>query len=423
MKKFTRSLLCLGLCAIGLGAFGCDTRTPEEKAFTYPASQDVVYGNGGLAVQKGNYLYFVNGYQSYNVIKATSTYTHGALMLAKLDSYGGLITDENENIDDEYYISMSNRLCGYEATDLTIFGNYLYFTTPCIEEQNKVLANDRVVFYRIKLDKTSKVEKLYQTEVSNSSVEFKYYEENGKVVLMVYEKGSNLDHEEITNRLIRVGGGATEIARDITSVVMGDNTVFFTVDSNIKTCNPIANTTENFVTSVGDEKLVFAGGNKVFTSLASTLKEYNVSTKDGRIVFNNYDTSTYKFYLAPNAECVVMIGEKMIQYIECGTLPVQETSYSVKDNDGINFIAFTNGQILYRDDNKNIKAISYANRVGLGIVTEVDSMINTLDMETTYFDIDEGYMYFFRTVDEKQYLFRISIDSSSDAPAEFVGVK
>ena len=53
MKKFYKILVCLLLCVFSLGFVACgdDERTPEEKAFTYPASGDAVYGNGGLAVQ------------------------------------------------------------------------------------------------------------------------------------------------------------------------------------------------------------------------------------------------------------------------------------------------------------------------------------------------------------------------------------
>ena len=52
------------LCVLSFTFVGCDKRTKEEKNFTYPSSSDRVYSNGGLAVRKGNYVYFVNGFQS-----------------------------------------------------------------------------------------------------------------------------------------------------------------------------------------------------------------------------------------------------------------------------------------------------------------------------------------------------------------------
>ena len=52
------------LCVFGVSFAACDKRSEKEKEFKYPSSSAEVIGNGGLAVQKGNYVYFVNGYKS-----------------------------------------------------------------------------------------------------------------------------------------------------------------------------------------------------------------------------------------------------------------------------------------------------------------------------------------------------------------------
>ena len=190
MKKFTRILICLLLCVFSLGFVACDKRTEEEKNFTYPSSADVIKGNGGLAVRKGNYIYFVNGYTSIteNGLTSESTFMQGSLMLARLDSNGNLIKNDNGSIADEHFITMSNALCGYEATDLFIFGDYLYFVSPCKETESggKVWAKERVVFNRIKLDKTSKVEELYRSGVKVDNLEYKYYVANGNLNILVW---------------------------------------------------------------------------------------------------------------------------------------------------------------------------------------------------------------------------------------------
>ena len=60
MKKFTKIMVCLLLCVMSVLFVACgDDRSDKEKDFTYSISGDV-YGNSGLAVQKGNYVYFVN---------------------------------------------------------------------------------------------------------------------------------------------------------------------------------------------------------------------------------------------------------------------------------------------------------------------------------------------------------------------------
>ena len=53
---------CFSACG-GLGRFDDN-----------PNADDVVYGNGGLTVQKGDYLYFVNGYIDTSSVGETNNY-------------------------------------------------------------------------------------------------------------------------------------------------------------------------------------------------------------------------------------------------------------------------------------------------------------------------------------------------------------
>ena len=89
MKKFTRILMCLLLCVFTFGLVACGRTTDN---FVYPNSSSETFGNGGMAVQKGDYLYFVNGFISAeNQTEKNASYTVGALMIAKLDSNGEII--------------------------------------------------------------------------------------------------------------------------------------------------------------------------------------------------------------------------------------------------------------------------------------------------------------------------------------------
>ena len=125
MKRFTKILICLMLFVVGFAFVACDNRTTKEKNFVYPSRNDQVIGNGGLAVKKGNYLYFVNGFRSVDDISnKKASYTVGSLLLMKLGENGEVVTDEDGLLKDEYYITMSSALCGYEATNLFIFGDY-----------------------------------------------------------------------------------------------------------------------------------------------------------------------------------------------------------------------------------------------------------------------------------------------------------
>ena len=62
MKKFTKILICLFLCVMSVCLVACNSGSDKDKNFNYPPASGAVSGNGGLAVRKGNCLYFVNGY-------------------------------------------------------------------------------------------------------------------------------------------------------------------------------------------------------------------------------------------------------------------------------------------------------------------------------------------------------------------------
>ena len=179
------------LCVVSFGLVACDNRTSKEKNFDYPSKNADVVGNGGLAVQKGNYIYFVNGFQSVDDIKKKdASYTVGSLLLMKLGENGEVVTDEDGLLKDEYYITMSSALCGYEVTNLYVFGDYLYFVTPCLENESgdKTWAKERVIFNRIKLDKAGKVEQVYETGVKYDQLEYEFYESNNNLYILAWEK-------------------------------------------------------------------------------------------------------------------------------------------------------------------------------------------------------------------------------------------
>ena len=229
MKKFTKIFICLLLCVFSFGLVACDDRSEKEKNFVYPTSGDETIGNDGLAVQKGDYIYFVNGYQSVESITSKkASYTVGSLMLLKLGQNGEVVLDDDGLVEDDYYITMSAALCGYEVTNLHIFGDYLYFVTPCLENESgdKVWAKERVEFKRIKLNKTGKVETVYSTGVKFDQLEYEFYEENGNLYILTWEKGDSYYNSNGNNSLVRVNVTAKtseKIANNVSSVVFSKN--------------------------------------------------------------------------------------------------------------------------------------------------------------------------------------------------------
>ena len=278
MKKFTKILFCLMLCVLTFGFAAC------KGNGDHPPKGAVAQGNGGFSVQVENYLYFVNGYFATADMKNKSdTYSVGALMVAELDENGNLVVDENGCVTNARVLS--SNLCGFEATNLFAYNGYLYFTTPCLENvAGKVdesdWAKERVVFNRMNLE-TEKVEKIYQSSVENSKLEYKYFLNGTKPYLMVFEKGANLDNSKKENVLYRVNiadkNKVDEVATNLTGVVF--------------------NTTANVEVSYSDEcKNVFYSVEvEEDDETYYALYRYNVATNKATEFTTNDNEITVKF--------------------------------------------------------------------------------------------------------------------------------
>lgn len=421
MKKWTKILICLILCVFGVGMFGCkDKRTPEEKAFTYPmGASHQVSGNGGLAVKKGNYIYFVNGFKKAENSDRSSN-TLGALMLAKLNEYGELVVDENGQIKDENYITISDRLAGFEATDVAVFGDYLYFTTVCQEDdaETEEQAKSLVDFNRIKLDKTSELEKIYESESKNSTIQFKWYQAGNEVKLVVFEK----DENELVE--INAKGDVVRKIEDVQNVNLADNysEIFYVCsnsEGNVKFKTFKLGSETPFLTHTVSTapEVKFVEGSYAYVLENNALTKYRTADAGAKLqVLDDY-TSYKSVKLAPNGDVLIAVSEEgKGRIIEVYNNGVVGNFYIEENASELEIIGFANGTVIYRDNEKNVKSLNYTNSNAEPVL-----IANLADMSTDYFDIDGSYMYFYQTVGTGEYLHRIVVDNGAQ-DAEMVGV-
>ena len=184
MIKISSLLLVLVLCLMTL--VGCTTN------LDLPAKSAGVTGNGGLAVQKGEYIYFVNGYTAISDLKDGDNLggnDYAAIYRAKLTD-GELSYDEDgklTNVD-----KIIDKVCGFDKTQIYIFDDYIYYATPNTE---KVISSDSlstnfeiIDFYRAKLDGTDRVH-IYKTIRTSDSTKYAFYKltDSDNVKLAVYD--------------------------------------------------------------------------------------------------------------------------------------------------------------------------------------------------------------------------------------------
>ena len=181
-----------------------------------PSLNSDVTSNGGLSVQKGNYLYFVNGFKnSGSLVDGDNKYgevQNSGIYRAELNSSNELLKDEEGNLlNVELLIP---KVVGFENGGLYIFDDYIFYASPTIlKDKTGKVRFDLVDFYLAKLD-GSGVKKIYATNEYSSVATFSFYKIDNSVYLVVYN-GTSIVSVKITNGKV---GTITEMVEKATSV-------------------------------------------------------------------------------------------------------------------------------------------------------------------------------------------------------------
>ena len=154
-----------------------------------PGTKETVYGNGGVSVTKGDYIYFVNSYTSYSGLSKSDNdngkVTVGAIYRTKLEN-GNIQTDANNNVlNCDMVVS---KIAGYEFTNLHIFDDYIYYATPNMDYAKDGSLNTMAVdFCRTKLDGTD-TQIIYTARDYDTSSSYEVYKIGSSIYLVVFEK-------------------------------------------------------------------------------------------------------------------------------------------------------------------------------------------------------------------------------------------
>lgn len=453
MKRFLKIMFCLLLCVFTILPTACGKNDEDDGGYFKGDVNAPVVGNGGMAVRKGNYLYFVNGFKTTDSgehEQGKKDYQHGALMATKIDANGNLKMDE-------YCATVSSKLCGFEATNLFIGGNYLYFASPCQENEggedagnnSEVWAKYRVVFYRINLNGEEKVQELYTSQIRYDELEYEYYY-NGSTYLLIYENGTNLDDSNISKRLIRLNcdqkdAEAEQIAIGVSSVVMpenGNNVLFVTSDSvdettyyNLNKYSVFSNSTTRLDREKSEFTAKMAGNDYAYATYTDSqsrvvLNRYAYADREEKVI--SYNGNLFKdFYLTENDQIIATYIPEANSSNKSAIMLLNQENVTENlldqvvafDNDAtsLTVVGVTNGCVVYLDNSNNVKVVSYDDHINDREVT-VNTLIKVENLRTDYIDLDENYLYFFKGQGSHDYVYRLNVTNNFGQPAEFVGI-
>ena len=179
MKKISIVLiLCLAVC-LGVIFAGCSSSYGPIGSKEY--KNEAAVNNGGLVVQQGKYIYYVNGMDATaNITKPEhnafgKASVKGSIMKSKIDENGNL-SETAVVVPKMFYTSAANG-------GFYIYGEWIYYMSPNTKTDNKsnVLSSQSVAM-RTKIDGTKTQE---ITTLSSDSIQyvftkdaFVYYENN-----------------------------------------------------------------------------------------------------------------------------------------------------------------------------------------------------------------------------------------------------
>lgn len=205
-------VLLLIICAFFTSCGGNSTGLSEN-----PNTNDFVYGNGGIVAIKGEYLYFINGYQdstkfsNYKIDNVEGKVERGAIYRTKLDKNGNIQHDENgflTNCD-----LVVSKTVGFDDGSFYIVGDYIYFLTPHMEKDSEgTLQSSWLDICKVKVDGSGKSTRLYYTTDNSTAFEWSVYIINDVPYLVVLDGKKLVSINCENKKVITLSEEATSVA-------------------------------------------------------------------------------------------------------------------------------------------------------------------------------------------------------------------
>ena len=236
IKKIITGVLavtCL-TSAVAFSACGDDNYTATPLTGYEETKNAPVESNGGFAVKKGSWIYFINGTQYYTASNEYGDAVRGSLMRISETNFNAGNYTQAEIVVPQLFVAQD-----YDA-GIFIYGDYVYYATPTTDKDMETGEAERtkIDFKRAKLD-GSETMKGYYFRLDNNTSNYRYVEENG-VVYCLYEEDTTLkSYNTVTGVTSVLVKGATSSYYYDTDVT--DGKVYYTmaVTKGTDTDNPV----------------------------------------------------------------------------------------------------------------------------------------------------------------------------------------
>ena len=323
MKNKWKRTLGIVMATVSLGSAialsGCNGAYTGDKLDGY-VSEASVTSNGGFAVQKGDFVYFINGMEDYTEPNVYGDVVKGSLMrIKKADLDAG----NYENVTT--VVPMLFAAQNFDA-GIYIYGDYVYYATPTTDKNmDGEIESSWIDFKRAKLDGTEAMKDYYFRLSSNSS-KYRFVKE-GDVVYCLYEEDGYLKSYDTKEKVSRVLAQAESYYYDTSDPT--NPTVYYTMPVDV---------------DADSDNSTTAAYNQLYSVNAAARVE-SVGEKDGVASYKVKGGKEYKFdakYLKEKSdEAVADGGEATFDAKDYTTYPYVNLGKAVLDGIGSNALKET----------------------------------------------------------------------------------
>ena len=455
MKKIL-TLVVTVLLASTLLLMGCSSS--DNGLTPNPATTDTVIGNGGIVVQKGDYLYFTNGYDDVDNYSAGDNdwgdVSYGAIYRTVLDENGNISYDEDGFLTNVEVVVP--KLVGYSGGSFYVYGDYIYYSTP---NNNKDKYGGSLTsltdYYRADIDGTDN-EKLYTsttTDLTESNWTIYALDSTQYLVVLDGESLISVKASGSIGDAVEMATGVDSVAfynndtyeNNARAVVDGYNNYVYYTRATTDDDNVASTVSGNYLARVKvntqTEEIVYSAGSYTYSmmdlknnSIYYTKSDSNSSVTDlwYRSTIGAFNSSTQLTYTTYDSVYVLdsdtsYVDNYVLAYGESTLYLLRGTSTPVVVlSEDITILSVLGDTVVYYDNTN-----SELHRIG----NVKDSVLNnqTFDLESktmntddvTLFDYDGLHMYMFVSYTsssdvENNYLNRIYINAEDTTP-HFVG--
>ena len=216
-RKFSIAAACTLLAATAASMAGCGySFKPLDGA---PAADAEVVSQGGFVVQKGDYVYFINGVETYTSDNTYGTPVKGALMRAKM-------SDIKAGVNAPETVVPSLMVAADYTSGLYIYGDRIYYATPNNTGNTAGQVDNTYLDFRTaRLDGSD--ERLLFRVADNATL-YRFVEADGTVYVVYEESDDIISYNTSSEESVTLAESVTSYA--FNSEDLSDPYVYYTMD-------------------------------------------------------------------------------------------------------------------------------------------------------------------------------------------------